>query len=100
MKTPHPSALNGSLRLVGPSSKSARISRIVTTQQSSNYDGYRSDKVVSMAAYKTHRHRSHPAPYARRGRLITALILLAGIACGYTLHREVQLEATWEQRTR
>lgn len=53
-----------------------------------------------MADYKASRHRSHSAPYARRGRLITILLLLAGIACGYTLHREAQLEATWEQRTR
>ena len=53
-----------------------------------------------MADYRTQRHYPHPAPYARRGRLITALLLLAGIACGYTLHREAQLEAIYQQRTR
>jgi len=53
-----------------------------------------------MAAFKASRHRSHPAPYARRGRLITALLLLAGIACGYTLHREARLEAIYQQRMR
>lgn len=49
--------------------------------------------VISLAAHRAKKRRAAAAAKAdaRRGALITALLIGAGVLCGYTLHREQQL---------
>jgi hypothetical protein len=46
--------------------------------------------VVSLAAYRAQKRRAATAD-ARRGAVITLLLLVAGLVAGYTLHREQRL---------
>jgi hypothetical protein len=46
--------------------------------------------VVSLAAYRAQKRRA-AAKDARRGAMIGLLLLMAGLAAGYTLHHEQRL---------
>lgn len=62
-----------------------------------NYnDSRRSDDhvaVISLAAHRAKKRRAAAAAKAdaRRGALITVLLVGAGVLCGYVLHKEQQL---------
>lgn len=54
---------------------------------------HESAPVVSLAAFRAQKRRAARAAAAdaRRGALITALLLVAGLVASYTLHREQRL---------
>jgi UPF0716 family protein affecting phage T7 exclusion len=58
-------------------------------------ENYQHDQpvVISLAAHRAKKRRAAAAAKAdaRRGALITVLLVCAGALCGYTLHREQQL---------